>query len=235
MLYLNVFAGFPASGLHAGGLQYAFCACSECCKDRGGEPPEVPLLLEHDENIQVRKEGVFTPDSPGDEGEFLYDIEYRMSDVLVQQGITWKWFLPNFSFGNGLSTFQSWASPEFHKVVNGTPLSLEDYLLEIAGRNFFRRLWANLTLKMTLWHNRHSSWEKYESRWLPGTCPQEPHLVHLTWLVTAHRLPEFVYERIRDIIEYGAEPNSLERYSLEPGKHFSEILPWNGQPFFRKI
>ena len=49
MLY--IFAGFPKNNLHAGGLQY----CIETVEELG--------LLEHDNAVQYRKEGVFAADS----------------------------------------------------------------------------------------------------------------------------------------------------------------------------
>ena len=79
-------------------------------------------------------------------------------------------------------------------------------------------------------HHRHEGWEEYEARWLPGTCPRENYSVHLTWLVSTHRLPEFGYERIRELIEDGAEPEKRHLYSTEPGKHFSEIRPYEREP-----
>mgnify|MGYP001044426597 CR=1 FL=1 len=69
MLY--VFAGFPGKGngpgcehLHAGGLQHCI------------EPVEELAIFQHSPNIDYLKEGVFTP---GDEGEWLYSVEYRIS------------------------------------------------------------------------------------------------------------------------------------------------------------
>ena len=81
-------------------------------------------------------------------------------------------------------------------------------------------------------HILTEGWEKYEARWLPGTCPWENHVVHLTWLVTTHRLPEFAYERIRELIEERAEPKDPHLYSTEPGKHFSEIRRYDEIPVY---
>lgn len=215
MLY--VFAGFPGKNLppgqrlHAGGLQY-------CIED-----VEQVAILGHDPAVQYRKEGVFSGDSP--DAEWLYPTEYRMSDLCLRDGITWDWFPEKTAFGNGISISKTSASPEYKVVVHGTDLNLDQFL----ARYGTTRL-AELELERM--HIRHEGWDQYEARWLPGACPQESHIVHLTYLVTTHKLPEFVYNRIRDLIEYGAEPKELHRYSVEPGKHFSEIRKWDGETAF---
>ena len=210
MLY--IFAGFPGKGagsgtqhLHAGGLQYAI------------ETVEELAIIEHDPVILYRKEGVFVNDTE----EMLYPVEYRMSDQCLREGITWDWFTEGWRFGNGLSTHKTMASPEFRLVVHGSDLTLDRFLAlhgpaSLADFRLFRM------------HNRTESWNSYEARWLPGTCPQVNHLVHLTWLVATHMLPEFVYERVRDLVERGAEPNGLRRYSKEPGKHFHTNRTYSG-------
>jgi hypothetical protein len=203
---LYVFLGFPQTGLNAGGLQH----CVEQVENLG--------LLEHSPSVQYRKEGVFTP---GQQGEMLYPVEPRLSPLCLQTGITWDWFPESWSFGNGVTAHKTLASAEYRTVVHGTDLTLDQFL---AWRGVTRL--ADLELERM--HVRHEGWEKYEARWLPGTCPQESHIVHLTWLVSKYRLPEFAYERIQDIIEYGAEPKDLHRYSTEPGKHFSEVRKWDG-------
>jgi len=209
MLY--IFAGFPGKGLgpgeylHAGGLQYCI------------ETVEELAILEHDPLIQVRKGGVFINETD----ELLYPVEYRISDRCLEDGITWDWFHDYAAFGNGITTHKSLASPEYRVVVHGTELTLDEFL---AARGAVPL--SDLALESK--HIRHESWEKYEARWLPGTCPQENHVVHLTWLVTTHKLPEFAYERIRDIIERGAVPLDLAQYSQEPGKHFSTSRRYKG-------
>ena len=220
MLY--IFAGFPGRNgipgkeyIHAGGLQY----CIETVEELG--------LLEHDPNIQYRKEGVFIPDKDGIPGEFLYPTEYNISDMCVRDGITWDWFSGDWAFGNGVTCHKTLASPEFKTVVHGTELTLDEFLSEHGT--------TNLTdLNLERMHIRHEGWEQYEARWLPGTCPQENHVVHLTWLITDYELPQFVYERIRDIIEYGAEPKDLDKYSTESGHHFSEVRAYDGKPAFHR-
>ncbi len=205
MLY--IFAGFPGKGagpgtqhLHAGGLQHAI------------ETVEELAILEHDPVIQHRKEGVFANET----GELLRQIEYRLSDSLLKDGITWDWFTEGWRFGNGVTVQKSMASPAFSTVVHGSDLTLDQFLAlhgptRLADLELFRK------------HNRTESWESYESRWLPGTCPQENHEVSLTVIVTDYRLPEFAYERIRDLIERRAEPKYLDQYSAEQGKHFHTI------------
>lgn len=229
-----IFAGFPGKGLgpggfslNPGGLRYGFCACDECCEDRGGEPLEVPILLEHDMNFVCRKEGVFTP---GGEGEFLYDVQYRMSDRLLQEGITWDWFSEGWVFGQGITCHATMAGPEYRTVVHGTDMTEKEFHALNRGKPYRQ---SDLLLVDEHW--RHEGWKKYEARWLPGTCPQENHIVHLTWLVTTHELPPFVYNRIRDVIEYRAEPKDRHLYSPEPnGKHLSEIRRYDGRPAFRR-
>ena len=215
MLY--VFAGFPGKGrradgsqsLHAGGLQHCV------------EKVENLAILEHDPNIQYRKEGVFILTREG--AEKLHDVQYRLSAQCLREGITWGWFPESWSFGNGVTIHKTSANPHYKTVVHGTDLNLDQFL----SRYGMIRL-AELELERL--HVRHEGWEKYEARWLPGTCPQESHAVHLTWLVTTHRLPEFAYRRIEDLVENGAIPECLERYSIEPGHHFSAIRRWDVQP-----
>ena len=189
MLY--IFAGFPHNGLHAGGLQHAI------------ETVEELAMLEHDSTIQYLKEGVFIE---GKNSEYLYPVDYRMSNNCLLDGITWDWFSENWPFGNGVTCHKTLASPEFKTVVHGTNLTLDEFLVESGSTKL-----ADLELERM--HVRHEGWEEYEARWLPGTCPQENHVVHLTWLITTHKLPEFVYERIQDLIEYGAEPKELDKYN----------------------
>ena len=208
MLY--VFAGFPKSGLHAGGIQYCL------------EVVEELALLQHDPAVQYRKEGVFAAGTD----ELLYPIEYRLSPLLQQDGITWDWFPENWSFGNGVTSHKTIASPQLKTVVHGTDMSLDEFLT----CNGTTQL-AELELERL--HIRHEGWEKYEARWRPGTCPQESHLVHLTWLVTTHPLPEFAYRRIQRIVEEEAVLEKPHLYSTESGKHFSVVRRWNGEPMRR--
>ena len=72
MLY--IFAGFPRTALSAGGITFTIDVAEELG------------IVEHDPNIQYRKTGVYTP---GEDGEMLYPIEYRLSDQLLIDGITW--------------------------------------------------------------------------------------------------------------------------------------------------
>jgi len=217
MLY--IFAGFPGKGLprlgshlHAGGLEF----CIEEVEELG--------LLEHDPVVQYRKEGVFATESD----EMLYPIEYRMSDLCLRDGITWDWFPEDWAFGNGVTIHKTAASPDYKTVVHGTDLDLDEFL---AQRGTTRL--ADLELERM--HIQHEGWKKYEARWLPGTCPQATHVVHLTWLATTHCLPEFAYNRVADLIEGRAEPKDLHRYSTEPGKHFSEVWKYDGKPAWSRL
>ena len=203
MLY--IFAGFPKNGLHAGGLQLAI--------------EEVEMLgeLEHDSAVEYRKKGVFANGT----NEELYPLEVVMSPALEHDGITWDWFPKNWSFGNGVTVHKTSASPEYKTVVHGTKLNLEEFLAE----NGTTRL---SELELERMHVKHEGWQEYEARWLPGTCPMEPHVVHLTWLITTHKLPDFAYERIRALIEDGAAPKQAEIYIRpdEPGKYLSTPRPF---------
>ena len=206
MLY--IFAGFPKNGLHAGGLQHAI------------ETVENLAILEHDQNGQYRKEGVFTP---GQRGEFLFPVEHRLSARCLCDGITWDWFPVNWSFGNGITTHKTLASLEYKTVVHGTDLTMEQFL---ETNDSPVRPGDVLIERKQI---RHEDWKKYEARWLPGACPQENHIVHLTWLVSTHKLPEFAYQRIRELIEDDADPRNGHLYTTEPGKHFSELRRYSGK------
>jgi len=208
MLY--IFAGFPKNGLHAGGLQLAI------------EEVEGLGELDHDPAVQYRKEGVFAAGSD----EELYPLEVVMSPALERDGITWDWFPENWSFGNGVTVHKTSASPEFKTVVHGTELDLNEFLTEYGTTRL-----AELELERM--HVRHEGWEKYEARWLPGTCPMESHVVHLTWLITTHNLPDFAYERIRSLIEDGVEPEQAEIYIQpdEPGKYLSAPRPFKEEQY----
>ena len=208
MLY--VFAGFPKNRLHAGGLQHCI------------ETVEGLAIIEHDPAVQYRKTGVFASGSD----EILYPIEYRMSDWCLRDGITWDWFPENWSFGNGVTVHTTSASPDYKTVVHGTELDLNEFLAQHGTTRL-----AELELERM--HVRHEGWEQYEARWLPGTCPQESHAVHLTWLITTHDLPEFVYDRIRSLVEDGATPEQAEIYIQpeEPGRYLSTFRPFKDKQY----
>lgn len=205
MLY--IFAGFPKSGLTAGGLQH----CIEIVEELG--------LLQNDLGVHYRKEGVFSGDKQ--ESEWLYPVEYRISDYCLLEGISWDWFPEKWNFGGGVTIHKTSASSEFKIVVHGTDLNLDQFLAKYGTTRL-----AELELERL--HVRHEGWEKYEARWLRGTCPQESHIVHLTWLVTQYKLPEFAYERIRHIIE--DSDAKLLKPELYLQRHFSASRPWDGKP-----
>ena len=209
MLY--IFAGFPNNNLNASGLR----RCIETVEELG--------LLEHDPAVQYRKEGVFAAGSD----EELYPLEVVLSPTLERDGITWDWFSEGWAFGNGITMHKTSASPEYKTVVHGTELNLDEFLVEYGTTNL-----AELELERV--HIKHEGWQKYEARWLPGTCPQESHLVHLTWLVTTHKLPNFAYARIGYLIEGNAKPEKAETYICpdEPGKYLSTPRIWDGKPAF---
>ena len=208
MLY--IFAGYPKNNLHAGGLQYCI------------ESVEMLGELNHDPAVQYRKEGVFAANTD----EELHPLQVVMSPMLERDGITWDWFPENWSFGNAVTVHKTSASPDYKTVVHGTELNLEEFLAE----NGTTRL-AELELERM--HVKHEGWQEYEARWLPGTCPQESHVVHITWLITTHKLPDFAYERIRSLIEDGAEPEQKEIYIRpeEPGKYLSTPRPFKEEKY----
>lgn len=159
-------------------------------------------LLEESPNVQYRKEGVFfvTPDGEERRG----DAAYRMSDLCLRDGIGWDWFPENWSFGNGVTAHKTTAQHAKQRVAHLlTSTSDPERRQEIV-----------------------ESWFQYERRWLPGTCPQADHIVHLTWLVFSHTLPEHAYEKLRRIVEAGQY--ELSKSGLYEPKRFSPVRTWNG-------
>jgi hypothetical protein len=203
MLY--VFAGYPQCGLNAGGLQHAV------------EEVETLALLEHDPAIQYAREGVY---ALGEGRELLRPIEYEISPSLTAIGLTWDWFPENWSFGNGVTVHKTTAMRDSMLIDHGRNVSIADLLA--TGRPV--DLWQ-LTVRQV--PKRTEGWEQYEARWRPGTCPQESHIVHLTWLVTKHRIPGFAYARIRALVE-DHEVVLKDRARYEP-KHFSPERRWDGE------
>lgn len=120
---------------------------------------------------------------------------YHMSELCEKDGLRWSWFTENWAFGNGVTVHKTTAHYQKHIVIR------EDNSLVVVVEDR----------------------SAYEARWAPGTCPQESHVVHLTWCVFQHELPEFAYERLRGLIEDGAAPLSPELYEnkAEPGKYQS--------------
>ena len=102
--------------------------------------------------------------------------------------------------------------------------SLEEFL----GLNGTTKL---SELELERLHIKHEGWEEYEARWLPGTCPQVSHIVILTWVVTPYTLPEHAYQRLRALIEDGAEVRDKHLYHQEPDKirHYFPPYKWDGK------
>ena len=140
--------------------------------------------------------------------EWSEEIKYRFSDQCLKDGIYWDWFPENWSFGNGVTMHKTVAHLDYRKTVEGTDLILEEYLTQFG---------MTPGLKLVRRQIRHESWRKYEARWLPTTCPKEAHVVHLTWLVTDYKLPEFAYQRIRALIE---RPTAVDLTRYDREKHF---------------
>ena len=210
MLY--IFAGFPGKGLgagtrflNAGGLSH----CIQVVEELGA--------LEVDKLIQYRKDGVFMAGT----NDFLYPVEYRISERLLAEGITWGWFHHfDWHFGNGVTIHGTYASPEYKSVVQGTDLSMDEFLAMSEGPVPFSEL------MMERKQVGVKSWQKYEARWTPGTCPDQNHVVHLTWGVTKEPLAETAYTRLQAIVEEQARPDSLDDYN---DHHFSTIRKFDGK------
>ena len=123
------------------------------------------------------------------------ETPYHMSEMTTQGGIGWSWFTDNWSFGNGVTIHKTTADYDAHHV----------------------------TLNQALASSHTEGRAEYEARWKPNMCPQQNHVVHMTWCVFQHRLPEFAYDRLRAIIEDGVEPMSRTLYETpdEPGLYYS--------------
>lgn len=211
MLY--VFAGFPGKGrgpdqtiLNAGGLSYLVNDVEELG------------IVEVNPRVQYRRGGVFT--SNGEYGEWIRPVDYRLSEALLREGITWDWFPQHWAFGAGVTMHKTSANYPTRTVDWKTQKTLSE--LVDTGR-----LIDMSKIELLKVHNPTESWAKYERRWLPGTCPQESHLVHLTWITTLDKLPEFAYERLRKIVEDPtAELKDAWRYDAG---HFIRSRKWDGR------
>ena len=209
--WLYIFGGFPGKGtettrhLHAGGLQYCV------------EEVEELAILDHDPVVQLRKEGVFlvTPNGEEEAGE----LHIVMSPVLLRDGITFDWFPEKWTFGNGVTISKTIANLEYETVVHGTYLTLDEFLAASGASRL-----GDIELERR--HIQHEGWKEYEARWLPGTCPQENHQVCLTLLISTHAIPDHAYQRIRYLVENGAEPRNLHEYD---DHHFSVIREYGGE------
>ena len=151
--------------------------------------------------IEVEEIGALEEDpevSYSNDGEH----RYHMSELCEKDGIGWAWFPENWAFGNGVTV---------HKTTS-----------EYHGDIVFHEEGGQLK-----WEKVIEDRSAYEARWAPGTCPQESHVVHLTWCAFQHELLEFAFERLRAIIEDGAAPLSPELYEnkAEPGKYQSATRP----------
>lgn len=219
MLY--VFAASPGGlepnslRLHAGGLTHLVNVVEELA------------IIENDKDISYKKEGVFTP---GPKGEWMRDFQYRISDACLRDGITMDWFSEHWTFGCGVTCHKTAASPTYKTVVHGTDLNLNEWLAEYGSAKL-----ADLELERR--RIQHEGWLQYEARWALDSngetmCPQENHQVFLTWLTTIDPIPEFAYERLRAVIEDGAELKDIHRYNHDPGAMFSTIRKWDGKPAF---
>lgn len=83
--YLYVFAGFPGTGLNAGGLQHLIERVEEIGR------------LVHDPSIQVTK----------DNAQHVW-----ISPAVEEIGIGWRWFPPGWAFGNGVTIHKTIAIPD---------------------------------------------------------------------------------------------------------------------------
>lgn len=153
-------------------------------------------LLCEVENIGLLEEDPAIQYTRENAGEF----GYRMSDLCERDGIGWGWFPENTAFGNGVTVHKTTAEYRDDRVIHYHDDGTVTWEREVEDRS------------------------EYEARWAKGKCPQESHVVHLTWLVFKHELPAFAYERLRAVIEDGATPVEPEIYenANEPGKYKSE-------------
>jgi hypothetical protein len=164
-------------------------------------------ILEEDSAIQYRKEGVFALSGSGE--EYLRDVRYRFSENCGRDGIGWRWFPENFAFGNGVTVHKTIANYDEAVVYeDGHVLQLRD-----DGRYDIARVPQGVT----------SGWEEYEARYEPGTCIDTNHVVHLTWCVFKHELPEHAYQRLQEMIEEPDHQMDISEYEIaeEPGKYIS--------------
>jgi len=201
--------------LHAGGLTHLVDVVEELA------------IIENDEDISYQKEGVFIP---GSNGEWLRDLAYRMSETCLRDGITFNWFPERWTFGGGITCHKTSASPTYKTVVHGIDLTLNEFL----AKHGTARL---AELELDRLQVRHESWLAYEARWAlddngKTMCPQYSHQVFLTWVMTVDPMPEFAYERLRAVIEDGAELKDAHLYDHSPGQMFSTIRKWDGKPAF---
>lgn len=205
MLY--VFLGYPQTFLNAGGLQHCV------------EQIEELAILEHDPATQYRKEGVFAASPSGDER--IGELDAIFSPSLLKVGITWDWFPENWRFGNGVTVHKTTAMREFMTVDHGSGQSFHSLLASGQVLDVSR-------MRLQRIPQRTEGWAEYESRWLPGTCPQESHIVHMTWLVTKHRLAKFAYDRLQAIVE-SPETVLKNREQYDDERHFSVARKWMPQ------
>ena len=207
--WLYIFAGFPGKTtatdhslvLDAGGLVH----CIERVENLGH--------LEADSSIQLRKEGVFRV-GPDQQGEWLEDFELVMSPLLFQDGITFDWFPENWSFGSRVTVHKTVAGPTLKTVIHETDLSEDEYLERHGATPV-----SQLVKERKLMHTE--GWDKYEARWLPGTCPQRNHVVQLTYAIFDHKLPAFAHDRLTNIIEGDGRllhPDAYERRNFSTNR-----------------
>ena len=191
---LYIFAGSPKCGLGAGGVRLF------TQREEVGD-------LEEDNSIQVRQEGVFLVTESGE--EWLQNTEYRFSELCARDGIGWPWFPEGWAFGNGVTVHKTTAEWDKAQVFE------DGYVLQARpdGRFDLVRVFQRPT----------DGWDKYEARYEPGMCVRENHVIHLTWCVFQHKLPEHAYERLQEMIEDPGYQFDRTPYECpeEPGKYLS--------------
>ena len=121
-----------------------------------------------------------------------------VSPACIRDGVTFGWFPPGFNFGNGVSILKTIADPR-----RGARMLQDGRLLTAEG------------------------WAAYEARWLPGTCPREPHNYHATICLFQSPLAPSAWARLQEVIEGGAEPDDPDSYEneSEPGLYKSTARP----------
>jgi len=213
MLY--TYAGAPRNKLHAGGLQLAI------------EHVECLAELEHDPHVQYRKEGVFTVTPSGD--EWRRETDYLLSPACREEGITWDWFPENWSFGNGVTVSKVWASPETKIVVYQTERTLEEYIAQHGPTKLADVELSSIRIES-------NGWAEYEARWTPGKCPQEPHIVHLTHVVTEKPLTSMpALLRMQALVEASTGRLIRPEFYEQDGHHFSTWRDYHGEKAHHKV
>ena len=183
MLY--IFAGFPLSGLHAGGLRLL-------------TETEGIGLLEEDASVQYRKEGVYIGE------EWSRPIEYRVSDLCEREGIGWGWFPEKSDFGNGVTIHKTMARYNDDRVIHYHDDGTVTWEKGVEDRSEYEARWANGKCPQES-HAVHLTWFLFKHR-LPSHAYER-----LRTLVEAGAAPltPSIYESVNEPGKYKSEARPL--------------------------